>query len=93
MGTHLQADEGLDFSTQPTRLLQAKEVSHWIQTGVKQGKFNILDEEPVFVAGDLNVPFMRKHKGKRDKRKPTYEASSFEKKNHHLLLCSIDLIN
>jgi len=53
MGTHLQSDSGSNFFTQPTREAQAKEVDNWMEEGL----FNIMQEEPVIVAGDLNVPF------------------------------------
>jgi len=53
MGLHLQSDSGLSFFSQPIREAQAKEVDSWME----QGLFHIENNEPVIVAGDLNVPF------------------------------------
>jgi len=62
MGLHLQSDTGSSFWTQRTREAQAKEVDSWIE----QGLFHIKNDEPVFVAGDFNVPFKLQPKALRD---------------------------
>ena len=56
MGTHLQADEG-GKDGNSVRQQQAKELTAWIDDGIKNGLFNIRKEEPIVIAGDLNVPF------------------------------------
>lgn len=53
IGLHLQSDSGLSFFSQPIRVAQAKEVDSWME----QELFHIENNEPVIVAGDLNVPF------------------------------------
>ena len=60
MGLHLQSDSGLSFFSQPIREAQAKEVDSWME----QGLFHIENNEPVIVAGDLNVPFKMQPQGK-----------------------------
>ena len=63
MGTHLQADTGLLFNSQPIREKQAVEFTSWIDKGIKDGILDVEADEPIIIAGDLNVPLKMKPKG------------------------------
>lgn len=81
MGTHLQADEGATFGG-AIREKQAAEFTAWLDAGIHGGGggerlFNISSEDPVIIAGDLNVEFRGKPEAYRKMKELTKISVNF----------------
>jgi len=67
VGTHLQANEG-EKDGNSVRQRQARELTAWIDDGIRKGLFHIRADEPVIIAGDLNVKFKSRPSAKAYRR-------------------------